>query len=167
MSETSERERVAIELFTAYCEVRQMNPADWPIIGEVKQAAWRAAADVAIGRGEPRRATSDRQGDAITDSQIQSFAHAFVRGIYRDHTGLDHAQALSVLRAILGRIVGEQVAAVESLGGLGDWSRDSLGKLLSDAAEIELTQVLGAFSEAFASAMAAHAGPTAEPTSRL
>lgn len=51
----SERERVAIKLFTAYCEVREMDPADWPIIGTVKQAAWRAAADVAIKlRDEPR-----------------------------------------------------------------------------------------------------------------
>jgi len=52
----SERERVAIRLFTAYCKVRQMNPEDWPIIGEVKQAAWLAAADVAITlRDEPRQ----------------------------------------------------------------------------------------------------------------
>lgn len=51
----SERARVAIKLFTAYCKVRQMNPGDWPIIGEVKQAAWCAAADVAITlRDEPR-----------------------------------------------------------------------------------------------------------------
>jgi hypothetical protein len=52
----NERDRVAIRLFTAYCKVRQMNPEDWPIIGEVKQAAWRAAADVAITlRDEPHQ----------------------------------------------------------------------------------------------------------------
>jgi hypothetical protein len=52
----TERDRVAIKLFTAYCKVREMDPEDWPIIGDVKQAAWRAAADVAIKlRDEPRQ----------------------------------------------------------------------------------------------------------------
>ena len=56
----SERERVAIKLFTAYCEVRKMNPADWPIIGDVKQAAWCAAADVAIALRDEARKPPDR-----------------------------------------------------------------------------------------------------------
>jgi hypothetical protein len=43
-----DRIKIAIELFTAYCNVRKMNPADWPIIGDEKQAAWLAAADVTI-----------------------------------------------------------------------------------------------------------------------
>ncbi len=104
------------------------------------------------------------QIETITDQQINSFARAFVHGIYRDRTMLDQEQALSVMRAILRRVVGEQITAMECLGGLGDWSRDSLSKLLSDAAEIELTQVLGAFSQAFAFEMRMHAEPTAEPT---
>lgn len=68
------------------------------------------------------------------------------------------------MQALLRRIVGEQITAIECLGGLGDWSRDSLSKLLSDAAEIELAQVTGAFAEIFASEMRMHAGPSAEPT---
>jgi hypothetical protein len=111
------------------------------------------------------KTAADNQGEIITDQQIQSFAQAFVNGVYCDRTGFDQEQALLVMRAILRRIVGEQITAIECFGGIGDWSRNKLGTLLSDAAEIELTQVFGAFSQAFASAMNAHAGPTAEPTS--
>ena len=103
--------------------------------------------------------------EILTDQQVQAFARSFVHGIYRDRTALDQEQALAFMQAILRRIVGEQITAIESLGGLGDWSRDSLSNLLSDAAEIECAQVLGAFSQAFASEMKMqmHAGPTAEP----
>jgi hypothetical protein len=89
----------------------------------------------------------------ITDQEVQEFVDLFVRGFYRDCASIDQEQALSVMRAILRRVVGEQITAIECLGGLGAWSRDSLSKLLSDAAEIEMTQVFGVFSQAFASAM--------------
>lgn len=102
---------------------------------------------------------------AITDQQIEAFAQALAHGIYQDRTGFDQDQALLVMRTILRRVVNEQITAIEYLGGLDGWSRDSLGKLLSDAAEIELAQVLEKFRQAFASVMKMHAGPTADPTS--
>jgi hypothetical protein len=100
----------------------------------------------------------------ITDQQVQSFARSLVHGIYRDHAALDRKQALAFMQALLRRIVGEQITAIECLGGLGDWSRDSLSKLLADAAEIELTQVIEALRQAFAFEMKLHSGPWAEPT---
>lgn len=106
----------------------------------------------------------DIQIETISDDQVKEFAHTIVQTVYRDRTGIDQAAALSIMRAMLRRIVGEQIVAIECLGGIGDWSRDSLANLLSDAAELEAAQVLGAFSEAFASAMQAIAQPSAEPT---
>jgi hypothetical protein len=102
--------------------------------------------------------------ETITDEQVKEFARMIVQTVYRDRAGIDQAGALSIVRAMLRRIVGEQIVAMECLGGLGDWSRDSLSKLLSDAAELEAAQLFGAFSEAFASAMQTHAEPSAEPT---
>ena len=97
-----------------------------------------------------------------SDEQSLAFVRAFVHAI-RNDTVLDQEQAHLFMRAILRRIVDEQITAIECLGGLGGWSRDSLSKLLSDTAEIESVSIIGAFAEAFASEMGMHTEPSAEP----
>jgi len=109
------------------------------------------------------KATTDEWLETITDQQVQSFARSLVHRIYRDRNTLDRARALSFLQALLRRIVSEQITAIECLGGLSGWSRDSLNKLLSDAAEIELTQITSTFAQAFEFEMKTHVELTAEP----
>lgn len=67
------------------------------------------------------------------------------------------------MHAVLRRIVHAQIAAIESLGGIGDWAHDNLSKLLSDAAELELGQLAIASAETFANEMLKH-GPMPGPT---
>lgn len=109
----------------------------------------------------------DEQRETITDQQIQTIAHTIVHGICREPPAFDQEQIILLMKALLRRVVGEQITAIENLGGLGGWARTSLSKLLSDAAEIEAVQVFGMLSRAFATvlemkmragAMAEHAG---------
>lgn len=110
---------------------------------------------------------ADEQTAAITDQQIQAFVRTLVRGMYGDSKALDQEHGLSFMRALLRRVVDEQVTAIENLGGLEGWARDSLMKLLFEAANIELGQVMSAFAQALALEMLQHASaaPTRSPQS--
>lgn len=105
----------------------------------------------------------DNLSDPITDQEVQTFVRAFIQGCYRDRALIDQEQGFAFMRAVLRRIVCEQITAIECLGGLGGWSRDNLSKLLSDAAELELGQIAIASAETFADEMLKHVpamGPT-------
>lgn len=106
---------------------------------------------------------TDNLSDPITDQEVQTFVRAFIRGCYRDRALIDQEHGFAFMHAVLRRIVRAQVVAIESLGGLGDWSHDNLSKLLSDAAELELGQLAIASAETFADEMLKH-GPMPGPT---
>lgn len=108
-------------------------------------------------------AMTDDLSNSITDQEVQTFVRAFIRGCYRDRALIGQEQGFAFMRAVLRRIVREQVTAIESLGGLGDWSHENLSKLLSDAAELELGQLAIASAEIFADEMLKH-GPMPGPT---